>query len=191
MCVCSVQNGYPPIHEVGQSGVCVCSVLNVYTPIHKVGQSRVCCTASTKCLLHCSTNTNTLGWPESRVCSARDLQSVCCTTVLIHPYIGSAIIVCAAPQHSCPYKELATVVCAAPTECVLHHSTHTPIHRVGQGRVCFTAWAHTCRVGQNCIYTPYMTVYLVISLPKIPYTVYIWFWPTLHTCIGLAVTVST
>jgi len=25
------------------------------------------------------------------------------------------------------------------------------------------------RVGQNCIYTPYMTVYLVISLPKIPY----------------------
>ena len=26
------------------------------------------------------------------------------------------------------------------------------------------------RVGQNHIYTPYMTVYLVISLPKIPYT---------------------
>ena len=25
------------------------------------------------------------------------------------------------------------------------------------------------RVGQNCIYTPYMTVNLVISLPKIPY----------------------
>jgi hypothetical protein len=26
-----------------------------------------------------------------------------------------------------------------------------------------------CRVGQNRIYAPYMTVYLVISLPKIPY----------------------
>ena len=26
-----------------------------------------------------------------------------------------------------------------------------------------------CRVGQNRIYTPYMTVFLVISLPKIPY----------------------
>ena len=25
------------------------------------------------------------------------------------------------------------------------------------------------RVGQNCIYTPYMTVYLMISLPKMPY----------------------
>ena len=25
------------------------------------------------------------------------------------------------------------------------------------------------RVGQNRLYTPYMTVYLVISLPKIPY----------------------
>jgi len=45
-----------------------------------------------------------------------------------------------------------------------------------------------CRVGQNRIYTPYMTVYMVISLPKIPYThrTYIWFWPTLlmrHTKI--------
>ena len=28
---------------------------------------------------------------------------------------------------------------------------------------------YICRVGQNCIYTPYMTVYLVISLPIIPY----------------------
>jgi hypothetical protein len=37
------------------------------------------------------------------------------------------------------------------------------------------------RVGQNRIYTPYMTVYLVTSLPKIPYVhrIYIWFWPTL------------
>jgi hypothetical protein len=26
------------------------------------------------------------------------------------------------------------------------------------------------RVGQNRIYAPYMTVYLVISLPKTPYT---------------------
>jgi hypothetical protein len=26
-----------------------------------------------------------------------------------------------------------------------------------------------CRVGQNRIYTPFVTVYLVISLPKIPY----------------------
>jgi len=26
-----------------------------------------------------------------------------------------------------------------------------------------------CRVGQNRVYTPYMTVFLVISLPKIPY----------------------
>jgi hypothetical protein len=28
---------------------------------------------------------------------------------------------------------------------------------------------HLFRVGQNRIYTPYMTVYLVISLPKLPY----------------------
>ena len=29
---------------------------------------------------------------------------------------------------------------------------------------------HICRVGQNRIYTSYMTVFLVIFLPKIPYT---------------------
>jgi len=37
-------------------------------------------------------------------------------------------------------------------------------------------------VGQNRIYAPCMTVYLVISLPKNVYTVYIWFWPTLPIC---------
>jgi len=48
------------------------------------------------------------------------------------------------------------------------------------------------RVGQNRIYTPYMTVYLAIFLPKIPFIqriyiyiyIYIWCWPTLHiTCM--------
>ena len=36
------------------------------------------------------------------------------------------------------------------------------------------------RVCQNCMYTPYMTVYWVISLPKILYIhhLYVWFWPT-------------
>jgi len=34
------------------------------------------------------------------------------------------------------------------------------------------------RVGRNRNYTPYMTVYLVISLPKIPYK-HRTFWPTL------------
>ena len=31
------------------------------------------------------------------------------------------------------------------------------------------AWQHIIRVGQNRMYTPDKTVYLVISLPKIPY----------------------
>jgi hypothetical protein len=42
---------------------------------------------------------------------------------------------------------------------------------------------HMRRVGQNRICTPYMTVYLVIFLPKYRiYTVYTykWLWPTLH-----------
>ena len=47
--------------------------------------------------------------------------------------------------------------------------------------------AHMYRVGQNRIYTPYMTVYLVISLPKYCiYTVYKWFWPTLHMNVSVS-----
>jgi hypothetical protein len=48
---------------------------------------------------------------------------------------------------------------------------------------CSCCHANTPRVGQNGIYTPYMTIYLVISLPKKTYIyrVYMWFWPTLHT----------
>jgi hypothetical protein len=40
------------------------------------------------------------------------------------------------------------------------------------------------RVGQSRIYTPYMTVCMVVSLPKLPYihriTYNVWSWPTLH-----------
>ena len=45
------------------------------------------------------------------------------------------------------------------------------------------------KVGQNCIYTPYMTVYLVITLPKIPYIhrIYIWFRPTLQMRKGVTI----
>jgi hypothetical protein len=37
------------------------------------------------------------------------------------------------------------------------------IHGFNQPYIC-----KVCKVGQNRIYTPYMTVYLVVSLPKIP-----------------------
>ena len=48
-----------------------------------------------------------------------------------------------------------------------------------KGKPVYIGWPavfihHICRVGQNRIYTPYMTVYLVISLPKIPYVPYIY-----------------
>ena len=39
------------------------------------------------------------------------------------------------------------------------------------------------RVGQYRVHTLYNTIYLVISLPKIPYIYRIYsFWPTLHMC---------
>jgi len=44
------------------------------------------------------------------------------------------------------------------------------VTRVGQSRTCtHRVWLYICKVGQNRINTPYMVVYLVISLPKIPY----------------------
>jgi hypothetical protein len=45
----------------------------------------------------------------------------------------------------------------------------------------FTTGIRPCRVGQKRTYKPYMTVYVVISLPKLLciFTVYLWFWPTL------------
>jgi len=39
---------------------------------------------------------------------------------------------------------------------------------LGQFPLCEVS-CHMRRAGQNCIYTPYMTVYSVISLPKVPY----------------------
>ena len=43
------------------------------------------------------------------------------------------------------------------------------MRRVHVRRVPQAVWSFTHRVGQNPIYTPYMTACMVISLPKIPY----------------------
>ena len=43
------------------------------------------------------------------------------------------------------------------------------VKRNMQGGFVVQDGAHMCRVDQNRIYTPYMTVYLMISLPKVPY----------------------
>jgi len=51
---------------------------------------------------------------------------------------------------------------AAPPKCWCH--THA-FYAAPPKCLC-----HKHRVGHNCIYTPYMTVYSVISLPKTPYT---------------------
>jgi hypothetical protein len=61
---------------------------------------------------------------------------------------------------------------------------YTLLHRCVHDGTCLqsvrswyiTTHRYTIRVGQNRIYALYMTVYLVISLPKIS----LWFWPTLY-----------
>jgi len=53
-----------------------------------------------------------------------------------------------------------------------------------------SAFLTVCRIGQNRIFihTPCMTVYLVISLPKVPCVHRIWFWPTLCMTVILNLT---
>jgi hypothetical protein len=61
-----------------------------------------------------------------------------------------------APEHHKHYELLF----------IMTHNVH------GGKKACSTSSriTYVCRAGQNRMYTPYMTVYLVISLPKIPYT---------------------
>jgi len=81
--------------------------------------------------------------------------------------------------------------------CLWWSKARSPSSLIGYERVpnCNNKWWEyllTCvsftflvigRVGQNRISTPYMTIYLVIFLPKLPYIhhiyIYIWFWPIL------------
>ena len=79
-------------------------------------------------------------------------------------------------------KCVRDIVCTSFQELVRHSSCRK---LWGCKNVVVLVRCARSRVGQNCIYAPYMTVYLVISLPTYRiYTVYIWFWPTLaKSCI--------
>ena len=66
----------------------------------------------------------------------------------------------------------------------IHTRTHAHTH----------THSHIHRVGQNRIYTPYMTVYLMISLPKVPYIHRIYMGPTpglIHNTVQERVSVKT
>jgi len=65
------------------------------------------------------------------------------------------------------------LTCLFPWLCFLHETDEISLLCMRQMKKAYIAWNRwnklTFRVGQNRIYAPYMTVYLVISLPKIPY----------------------
>jgi hypothetical protein len=71
--------------------------------------------------------------------------------------------------HTCIITHART---QTPSLCYLHRTPTGPLAGVGWlVPVCTMGKSLImCRVGQNRIYTPYMTVYMVNSLPKIPYT---------------------
>jgi hypothetical protein len=71
----------------------------------------------------------------------------------------------------------------------IHMVLANPTNNTPRLHACCVGLARTrylygvCRVGQNRMYIPYITVFLMISLPKYRiYTVHIWFWPTLGVC---------
>jgi hypothetical protein len=88
----------------------------------------------------------------------------------------------AKPRHASTYIMTHTIQAGTYVWQLVHHSA-CPLHVYVECVTCAVI-CHMCRVGQNCIYTPYMTVCLVISLSKIPYIhrIYVWLWPTLHVC---------
>ena len=117
------------------------------------------------------------GWPEPYICMCCHMYGINAPYVTIRRVTSLPKILCIHRIYVCVY---VCMVLANPHQ-IYHHYV-------------------TGRVGQNCIYTLYMTVYLVISLPKstihdiyiyIPYMIhiytyihiYIWFWPTLVTCL--------
>jgi hypothetical protein len=81
------------------------------------------------------------------------------TSVIVY-YV--CVLVCVTPQNCDTTKGMCDTtklyVCVTPQIVTPQNGCVTPQN-----------CTIICRVGQNRIYTPYMTVFLVISLPKIPY----------------------
>jgi len=94
-------------------------------------------------------------------------ESVCvCACVFVHLCLGC---VCGCEQGAIFRKRLRGV----PPPSV--RATFSELSDV----MCNVLQSIALRVGQNRIYAPYMTVHLVISLPKMLYIPHIRFWPTL------------
>jgi hypothetical protein len=75
---------------------------------------------------------------------------------------------------ACRQKTWAIQVCGQSSQCACTHKNRKNmwLHRGREDHIPHSSRrnsTHIHRVGQNRIYTPYMTVYLVIPLPKIPY----------------------
>ena len=91
-----------------------------------------------------------------------------CACVCMHVSIRVCVCVCGCVcKYTCVCLRVRACLrlCACVYECGVRG-----MEQKVRCRCLFTcACVRMCRVGQNRIYTPYMTVYLVISLPKIPY----------------------
>ena len=90
--------------------------------------------------------------------------------ILKCPHIGLAEI-CTSPVNIWRFA-CQKYVCNTYARVVLANAKHMVWNRVclGLARTLYIQWTvYKCRVGQNRIFAPYMTVHLVISLTKTPY----------------------
>jgi len=105
--------------------------------------------------------------------------------VHVHVHCALCIVHCALCMYTCLQTQATSMFCLFPKSSLEKRREHQPYIP--------TCWLlvllqqivlSMCRAGQNRVYAPYMTVYLVTSLPKILYIqrIYIWLWPTLTMC---------
>jgi hypothetical protein len=105
--------------------------------------------------------------------------------VLRFPCVASLL-----PPLTCPYPVMCTcraVACLCLPSIQNNIASNGTIHvyvisKLVSSASCTTY--HTCKVVQNRIYASHMTVYLVISLPKIPYIRYMVLANPMHMLIS-------
>ena len=122
---------------------------------------------------------------KAQVCTCVCACVRVCVRVCVCAYVCVRVCVCAHMRICCVLMTVCQALYLIQHLGATHkHTPHT--HTPTPACMCVLPHphAHMCRVGQNRTYTSYMTLHLVISLPKIPYIhcKYVWFWPTLHMC---------
>ena len=152
-----------------------------------------CCFAATPaahscCVLFCSHSCCTLllrvvlqplllHTPAACCFAATRAAHSCCVLFCSHKCCTLLLRVVLSPQVLHTPAACCFVATSSAHSCCVLFCSHwcdravvAPRNRHGFQYKCMCSCVHTCRVGQSRLFAPYVPVYLVISLPKIPHT---------------------